>query len=89
MQSRTRRFWWVQLALVVLSFPAPGEDWTRFRGPNGSGVSKDKGFPVEFGKEKNVIWRTVVRAGKSSPVLERHIFLTGTWDSGASPHPPR
>lgn len=78
MQRGTRRFWWAQLALVVLSFPAPAEDWTRFRGPNGSGVSKDKGFPVEFGKGKNVIWRTAVRAGKSSPVLtERHIFLTG------------
>jgi outer membrane protein assembly factor BamB len=55
-----------------------GEDWTRFRGPNGSGVSKDRAFPVEFGKEKNAIWRTAVRAGKSSSVLtDRHIFLTG------------
>ena len=72
------RFWWVQLALVALSFRAPAEDWTRFRGPNGSGVSQDKGFPVEFGKEKNVVWRTAVRAGKSSPILtDRYIFLTG------------
>ena len=78
MQRRVRRFWWLQLALVFISFPALAEDWTRFRGPNGSGVSKDRGFTVEFGKEKNVIWRTAVRAGKSSPVLtERHIFLTG------------
>lgn len=78
MAGRVLRFWWALLALVVVSFPAQTEDWTRFRGPNGSGISKDKGFPVEFGKNKNVIWRTPVRAGKSSPVLtERYIFLTG------------
>jgi len=63
---------------VLLAVSAPAEDWTRFRGPNGSGVSKDKGFPVAFGKNKNTVWRTPVRAGKSSPVLtESRIFLTG------------
>jgi len=78
MKLRVCQFWWVQLVLLALSFPAPAEDWTRFRGPNGSGVSKDTGFPIEFGKDKNTIWRTPVRAGKSSPVLtERYIFLTG------------
>ena len=56
---------------------ASAEDWSRFRGPNGSGVSKDTGFPTEFGPGKNVVWRTPVRPGKSSPVLTaRHIFLT-------------
>src|SRR5437660_1273448 len=66
------------LALLVLSSAASAEDWTRFRGPNGSGVSKDTGFPIEFGKDKNAIWRTPVRPGKSSPVLtDRRIFLTG------------
>lgn len=58
--------------------PAQAEDWTRFRGPNGSGVSKDSGFPIEFDKTRNLIWRTKVRPGKSSPVLtENRIFLTG------------
>jgi outer membrane protein assembly factor BamB len=66
------------LALILLSSPMPAEDWTRFRGPNGSGVSTDSGFPVEFGKSRNLIWRTPVKRGKSSPVLtEHHIFLTG------------
>ena len=66
------------LALLILTSAAPAEDWTRFRGPNGSGVSKDTGFPVEFAKNKNTIWRTPVRRGKSSPILTgRHVFLTG------------
>jgi outer membrane protein assembly factor BamB len=61
----------------VLTLTAAGQEWPRFRGPNGSGISTDTGFPTEFGKNKNLIWRTPVRAGKSSPVLTRkHIFLT-------------
>jgi len=57
---------------------SPGRSgWTRFRGPNGSGVSPDTGFPAEFGNGRNTVWRTPVRPGKSSPVLtRRHIFLT-------------
>jgi outer membrane protein assembly factor BamB len=65
------------LALCLLAFSATAQDWTRFRGPNGSGVSADRGFPTEFNKTKNLGWRTPVRPGKSSPVLTRlHIFLT-------------
>src|SRR5215831_6397245 len=76
--SRAIRVGWFQLALVTLSVSASAEDWTRFRGPNGSGISRDKGFPTELAKEKNVVWRTPVRAGKSSPVLTpRYVFLTG------------
>jgi outer membrane protein assembly factor BamB len=70
------------LALFVISAPAQepasNQGWTRFRGPNGSGISNDTGFPTEFGKSRNLIWRTPVRPGKSSPVLTaRHVFLTG------------
>ena len=54
------------------------EDWSRFRGPNGRGISTADGFPVEFNRTKNLVWRTPVRPGKSSPVLtSKHVFLTG------------
>jgi outer membrane protein assembly factor BamB len=50
--------------------------WDRFRGPNGSGVLETP-LPTEFGPSKNLIWKTELPAGLSSPVLtERHIFLT-------------
>jgi outer membrane protein assembly factor BamB len=53
------------------------EDWTQFRGPNGSGVSATTGLPEKFGPEKNVIWKTALPPGHSSPVLTRdHIFVT-------------
>ena len=53
------------------------EDWSQFRGPNGSGVSATTGLPVEFGPNKNVIWKTALPPGHSSPVLTRNrIFVT-------------
>jgi outer membrane protein assembly factor BamB len=52
-------------------------DWPQFRGPNGAGVSGDRGLPVEFGPDKNVVWRTSLPPGHSSPILAgKHIFLT-------------
>ena len=67
----------MQIAAFAMVSCASAQDWSRFRGPNGSGVASDSGYAVEFSKTKNLIWRTPVRPGKSSPVLTRnHIFLT-------------
>jgi outer membrane protein assembly factor BamB len=70
------------LCALFLGRIAGAEDhseWPRFRGPNGSGISPDSGFPTVFGKDRNVLWRTPVRPGKSSPVLTRtRIFLTAS-----------
>ncbi len=53
------------------------QDWSQFRGPNGSGVSPTTGLPVEFGPTKNVVWKTALPPGHSSPVLTRdRIFVT-------------
>ena len=56
---------------------AEREPWSRFRGPNGTGVSQATGLPVSFGPEKNVRWKTPLPPGHSSPVLsDSRIFLT-------------
>ncbi|HUE14754.1 MAG TPA: PQQ-binding-like beta-propeller repeat protein, partial [Planctomycetaceae bacterium] len=47
------------------------EDWPRFRGVNGSGISTSHGLPVEFGPEKNVVWKVKTPPGSSSPVISR------------------
>jgi outer membrane protein assembly factor BamB len=53
------------------------EDWSRFRGPNGTGVSDATNLPVEFGPEKGVVWKTALPPGHSSPVLARtRIYIT-------------
>ncbi len=53
------------------------DDWGQFRGPNGTGLSSATGLPDEFGPEKNVVWKTALPPGHSSPVLTRdRIFVT-------------
>jgi len=59
--------------------PANGEHWNRFRGPNGQGVAQADRIPVHFGPDSNVLWKTVVPAGHSSPVIwDNRIFLTAS-----------
>lgn len=63
--------------LVLLGGAAWGQ-WERFRGPNGTGVSESTGLPAEFGPNKNLIWRTELPPGHSSPVIGGgRIYLTG------------
>ena len=68
------------IALLLFAFPltiSAADEWTQFRGPNGSGVSETKGLPTEFGPNKNVVWKTELPPGHSSPVLTRdRIFVT-------------
>ena len=57
------------------------EHWPQFRGPGGSGVAPDGDFPVEFGPEKNVVWKLALPRGHSSPcVYGPRIFLTAFED---------
>jgi outer membrane protein assembly factor BamB len=63
---------------AFLTLAATDPDWSRFRGPNGTGVANTSGLPSEFGPAKNVMWKAAVPAGHSSPVLTRsHVFMTG------------
>ena len=53
-------------------------EWRGFRGPNASGVADGNALPREIGPDKNVVWKTAIPAGKSSPaVTANRIFLTG------------
>jgi outer membrane protein assembly factor BamB len=56
---------------------AYGWQWPQFRGPNASGVSEAANLPLEFGPERNVVWKAAVPRGNSSPVIAgNRIFLT-------------
>lgn len=64
------------VAAVALSL-LHAADWDRFRGPNGAGVSSDAAIPAEFGPAKNLLWKTALPPGHSSPILAGdHIFVT-------------
>ena len=68
------------LLLLPVTLGLWGADWPQFRGPNGSGLCPSCGqLPTEFGPQKNVLWKTELPVGKSSPVLVGdRIFLTAS-----------
>ena len=66
-------------SLVLSGFAeSRAEDWARFRGPNGTGVSADKTpLPAEIGPDQNLLWKTELPDGISSPVISGdRVFLT-------------
>lgn len=68
----------VAVSATFLLSPLRASDWSRFRGPNGSGVSAATGLPVEMGAGKNQAWVAEVPFGRSSPVLTAdRLFVTG------------
>src|SRR5437016_4829711 len=72
--------WRIIIVLLVfarLATEALGQEWTRFRGPNGTGISETKSIPVTW-TEKDINWKvSLPGAGHSSPVLwGDQVFLT-------------
>jgi len=65
------------VCLVVLLGGTAWGQWERFRGPDGTGVSESAGLPSAFGAGKNLIWRTELPPGHSSPVIAGgRVYLT-------------
>ncbi len=54
--------------------------WPEFRGPTAQGHSSAKGLPVEWGADKNVVWRSELpgRSWSSPIVANGRIFLTNS-----------
>jgi outer membrane protein assembly factor BamB len=66
---------------VCASQAVNAQEWTRFRGPNGTGISNAKGIPTEL-SAKDVVWKSPLPGmGHSSPVVwGQKVFLTSTGD---------
>ena len=71
------------IAIVVAAFGlnSQAQEWTRFRGPNGTGISHAKTIPTKI-TEADINWKVELPGtGHSSPVLwGERIFLTSTGD---------
>lgn len=73
--------WAIQFALV-----SQGQEWTRFRGPNGQGISDAKTIPVKW-TEEDYNWKIELPGGgHSSPVLwgEKLFVTSGGQQAGYS-----
>jgi outer membrane protein assembly factor BamB len=77
----SRQFPGLLTLLGLFGFAASGQEWTRFRGPNGSGIGQAKTLPSKL-TESDLAWKATLRgSGHSSPVLwGQRVFVTCTGD---------
>ena len=72
--------------IIVSASVSKGQEWTRFRGPNGQGISKAKTIPIKW-SEEDYNWKVKLPGGgHSSPVLwDDKLFITsGDQQAGKS-----
>jgi len=80
---------------LLLTLTARGEDWPRYRGPTGQGLTTETGLPIEWGgkENKNVVWKTPLPAtaakgradnNQSSPIIwgDSIFVMTAYWPEG-------
>ncbi|MGF1578155.1 MAG: PQQ-binding-like beta-propeller repeat protein [Gemmataceae bacterium] len=73
----TNRCSLVLLTFLAIGGTALGQEWTRFRGPNGSGISPASTLPTQWTR-KDYDWKVAIPGiGHSSPVVwKNRIFVT-------------
>lgn len=65
------------LAIVAFAAECAGEEWNRFRGPNGSGVSPATGIPITWTDADYRFQIDLPGTGNSSPVIwQQKLFVT-------------
>jgi len=79
--SAMRSTQWIRcLVLVAIAIWLPvveADDWSRFRGPNGTGVSSEKGLPEAIDVDRNLQWKIIAGKGSSSPiVVSANVYFT-------------
>jgi outer membrane protein assembly factor BamB len=75
------------IALAFATSSAAAEEWTRFRGPNGTGISEATTVPTSF-TESDYNWKVrLPGGGHSAPVIwQDKIFLASAEDETADRH---
>lgn len=62
------------------------ENWPQWRGPQGRGISSETSLPTEWAPDKNVVWKTELPRGHSSPIVwGDRIFLTSAVEGEVVP----
>ena len=69
--------WLAALAAPLLTVASAASEWPQFRGPQGTGIAEGNALPTRFGEDVNLIWKSAVPTGHSSPVIAGdRIYLT-------------
>lgn len=74
------------LLIALLAAPASAENWPRFRGPTGQGISSEPNLPTQWSPTENIAWKTPIPGSAwSSPIVwNDRVFLTTATDNGVS-----
>jgi outer membrane protein assembly factor BamB len=77
--------WLLCVLLPFVASTAQAENWPQWRGPKNDGHSSEKNLPIEWGPDKNVVWKFKMPGrGSSTPcVWDDRIFLTSMAGNGA------
>lgn len=84
--------WAVLVAALVLTHSlgtAGAEEpvWPQFRGPNGLGIAPDnRTYPVKLDLSKNLLWKTEIPPGHSSPCVGGSNLHNGSVRRGPGDH---
>jgi len=75
------------ILMAMLATDSAGQNWPRFRGPNGTGVAGEINIPSTWG-EADVAWKTELPGeGHSSPVIwGERVFLLSANPDGETRH---
>lgn len=86
MKKNINLFIFLGVLYSFISIPCSAQtpNWPQFRGINCSGISaEDQNPPVSFGPDKNILWKTSLPEGYSSPCIWGDcIFITGIEEKG-------
>jgi len=65
------------IAVFLFSVVAHAQNWPQWRGPLLNGVSNEKGLPVKWTTEENVVWKTAMPgwSGSTPIIWKDRIFL--------------
>jgi outer membrane protein assembly factor BamB len=74
--------------VLVIASSARADNWPRFRGPTGQGMSAEQSVPLEWSSTKNLAWKTEIPGqGWSSPIVwGDRVFVTTATDDGRACH---
>jgi outer membrane protein assembly factor BamB len=72
------------LLLIALPQAIWGANWPQWRGPSADGVSEEAGLPLEWGPERNILWKASLPGlGTSTPIIwDDAVFVTSQIGTG-------
>ncbi len=71
---------------LALTAVLAAENWPQWRGPQGQGISSETGLPTEWAADRNIVWKTPLPHGYSSPIVwGDRIFLTSAIEGEVVP----